>query len=343
MDETMKAGTTSFAFTMTTPGLGFVLEDDYQVSCARRATDVGRNAGNDEEIEELLYADFQEVHVNYTAGPKKTSVHASVGRAQIDNMFDPQTSFPVIASIAPADNKAFMMTLIEKVGEVGVDKYFESVLRKAGALLIKWRGVVDHRSGRSSQRRTSSSTTALSSSSPTSSGASLSAPRIAVRSPSALPTTRECGKSRSRECGKCVHSRLREVMVGVGRLAGSDSRQTFVLAAQAEGQGEVDAMEVEAGLGEMQVLLDAVVKGHAVVVGSELEGVSSVDPFVYVHLLEVPQVKLHLWLMLTEGNEVIRQYAGPLVSRVLRNMRVEDIVIKLSVGSRFLCDVTKPA
>lgn len=44
MDETMKAGTTSFAFTMTTPGLGFVLEDDYQVSCARRATDVGRNA-----------------------------------------------------------------------------------------------------------------------------------------------------------------------------------------------------------------------------------------------------------------------------------------------------------
>ena len=254
--------------------------------------------------EELLFLQLNNVSAVAQTSAQQRQISVTVERLQLDNQFDARTPFPVVISLAPSNCPAFKLALVEKLGQTGLRNYFNHVAVQLGSPYIFVEDRLIARMGlflgRFKQRRTRALRTTAASARLLRSQASPStaaAGETTCTTPLTQGSTAKAGWS---------HHWSSQGMVG-GRGA--------VL----EGIND-DVAELF-----LRVCTEAASDDTALAAGSSGE-------YVYIDHLKWAEWRLHLTLMLLGGdsNKVLRQYGGRIVERMLRNIRLDDVVVKIA-------------
>jgi len=257
------------------------------------------------KTEEVLFLQLDNVNAMMRSDAQVRQVSLTFLRLQLDNQFDALTPFPVVISIAPKDSAAFKVTVVEKLGQPGVGNYYKHVLLEVGdpyifaedRLIAKIAGFLSKFKQQQALRQTQSNR--LRSQPSFSYGPNGDSNSSGVNS-SGVSTPKSAAYS---HCAMPLRSTTQE---GVRE----------------------DLATLVALICNERVSGDVREPGDA---GPVSTTTLNSDAYVYIDELKWRAWKVHLTLMLTgDDNKVLRRYCGRVVERMLRKIRLDDVVVSMA-------------
>ena len=253
---------------LSTSGLRFIIEND-----------------DGWKTEQILLLQLDAANFVMASDDRRREVSLTFLKLQLDNQFDPSTPFPVVMSIAPESGPAFKLTMVERLGQRGLGRYFHRVAIDLGDPYL------------------------------------FAEDRLISKIAAFL----------SSDAAKHLHGQRHgpSARVRPHFTARDSSPSSAGLSTPKSGASVSGGSATQQGVGEELGELLAMVS-FARVVGAVPAATSAADPYIYLDEIKWREWKMHLTLMLTgDDTKVLRRYCGRIVERMLRKIRLDDVVISI--------------
>jgi hypothetical protein len=258
---------------LSTSGLRFIIEND-----------------DGWKVEKLLLLQLDAANFIMASDQTKREVSLTFSKLQLDNMFDPSTPFPVVMSIAPDSSPAFKLTLVERLGQRGLGRYFHRVNLDVGDPYL------------------------------------FAEDRLIAKIAAVLSSNTAKHQNAQRQ-GQWARGRPHFNATDASSAGLSTPKSAASLSASFIGRSAVQ-QGVGEELGELLMMVSlARVSGAS---GGAPAARSAADPYIYLDEIKWREWNMHLTVMLTgDDTRVLRRYCGRIVERMLRKIRLDDVVIKI--------------